>query len=267
MTAAERTAARNASDPSGYKKARANREATKPTTVGVKKFIPRANKSVRRARSVDQLGKSSSARLAEKIDAKKQAKATSRANRNKRPSLIVRNKAVTKRVGEQQQADKARQTAETRLLNDKTPVKQYGPGGKEHGRVIGTTTKGELRQLKIKTDRAAKNPELEPFIKDVKSKRTIDERTPRAKELTDKEVEILRTTGKRDYRAGEVNPLAQKTVQQESDRRVGVFLRDPKVKAQDAVREKAAVKKVMEDKSTARSIKRAPRKTFRGRAK
>ena len=261
MTAAERTAARNASDPSGYKKARANREAAKPNTPGRK--APRASKLVRRARTVDQLGKSSASKIEKKVAAKQEAKLEARKNRANRPALIAKNKAAVKQSGERRLAEKTRQTAETRLLNDRTPVKQYD----DKGRVIGTTTKGELRQLKIKVERAGKNPRLEPFIRGVKPQRTIDERSPRPQGLTDKEVEILRTTGKRDYRAGEVNPLAQKTVQQESDRRVRVFLRDPKVKAQDAVREKAAVKKVMEDKSTARSIKRAPRKTFRGRAK
>ena len=265
MTATEKTAAKNASDPGGYKAARANREAAQPTTPGRK--APRASKLVRRARSVDQLGKSSSARLAEKIDAKEQAKATARANRGKRPSLIARNKAVTKRVGEQQQADKARQTAETRLLNDKTPVKQYD----DKGRVIGSTTKGELRQLKIKTDRAARNPELEPFVKGVKSQDTIDSRSPRRpSEPTDKEVEILRKVGKRDYSRGEVNPLAQKTVQNEADSIVNKTLRDPRVKAQDAVKEKAAIEKTKSDKALGRRAKKIiikNKKTFRGKAK
>ena len=259
MTAAEKTAAREASDPSGYKAARANREATKPTTPG--RRAPRANKLVRRARTVDQLGKSSASKIEKKIAAKQEAKLEVRKNRANRPALIAKNKAAVKRAGEQKQADKARQTAETKLLNDKTPVKQYADGTE---RVIGSTTKGELRQLKIKTDRAARDTRNSLRGK---PQRTIDERTPRAKELTDKEVEILRTVGKRDYRAGEVNPLAQKTVQRESDDMVSKALNDPRIKAQDAAREKAAIEKVMKDKATSRSIKQAPKKTFRGKAK
>jgi hypothetical protein len=258
MTAAEKTAAKNSSDPSGYKAARANREAAKPNTPGRK--APRASKLVRRARTVDQLGKSSASKIEKKIVAKKEAKLEARKNRANRPALIAKNKAAVKQSGERRLAEKARQTAETRLLNDRTPVKQYD----DKGRVIGSTTKGELRQLKIKTDRAAKDTRNSLRGK---SQRTIDERTPRAKELTDKEVEILRTVGKRDYRAGEVNPLAQKTVQRESDDMVSKALNDPRIKAQDAAREKAAIEKVMKDKTISRSIKQAPKKTFRGKAK
>ena len=258
MTAAEKTAARNSSDPSGYKKAQANREAAKPTTPG--RRAPRANKLVRRARTVDQLGKSSASKIEKKIAAKQKAKLEARKNRANRPALIAKNKAAVKRAGEQKQADKARQTAETKLLNDRTPVKQYD----DKGRVIGNTTKGELRQLKIKVDRAARDTRNSLRGK---PQRTIDERTSRAKELTDKEVEILRTVGKRDYRAGEVNPLAQKTVQRESDDMVSKALNDPRIKAQDAAREKAAIEKIMKDKAVSRSIKQAPKKTFRGKAK
>lgn len=257
MTAAEKTAAKDAVEARKQAPAK-NREAAKPNTPGRK--APRANKLVRRARTVDQLGKSSAFKIEKKVVAKQEAKLEARKNRANRPALIAKNKAAVKRVGEQKQADKARQSAETKLLNDKTPVKQYD----DKGRVIGSTTKGELRQLKIKVDRAARDTRNSLRGK---PQRTIDERTPRAKELTNKEVEILRTVGKRDYSKGEVNPLAQRTVQQEADRRVDVFFRDPKVKAQDAARDKAAIEKTKSDKATSRSIQQAPKKTFRGKAK
>jgi len=257
MTAAEKTAAKDAVEARKQAPAK-NREAAKPNTPGRK--APRASKLVRRARTVDQLGKSSASKIEKKITAKQEKKLEARKNRANRPALIAKNKAAVKRVGEQKRADKARQSAETKLLNDKTPVKQYD----DKGRVIGSTTKGELRQLKIKVDRAAKDTRNSLRGK---PQGTIDERTPRAKELTDKEVEILRTVGKRDYNKGEVNPLARRTVQQEADRRVGVFFRDPKVKAQDAARTKAAIEKTKSDKATSRSIQQAPKKTFRGKAK
>jgi hypothetical protein len=260
MTAAEKTAAKAASK--ARKEAPASRrEATKPNTVGVKKYTPRATKTVRRARSVNELGKSTASRTEKKIAAKKERKLEARKNRANRPSVIARNKSVVRRAGEQKQAEKKRQLNETRLLNDKTPVKQYGPGGKEQGRVIGITTKGELRQLKIKVDRAARDPENSLRGK---PQRTIDERSPRPQGLTDKEIEILRKVGKRDYSRGEVNPLAQRIVQSEADKRVGVFFKDPRVTAQDKARETAAIRKTMKDAKTSRGIKNM-RKNYRGK--
>jgi hypothetical protein len=259
MTAAEKTAAKAASK--ARKEAPASRrEATKPNTVGVKKYTPRASKTVRRARSVNELGKSTASRTEKKIAAKKERKLEARKNRANRPSVIARNKAVVKKVGEQKQAEKRRQLNETRLLNDKTPVTQYD----KNGRVIGTTTKGELLQLKIKVDRAQTNPRLEPFVRGVRPQRTIDDRSPRPQGLTDKEIEILRKVGKRDYSRGEVNPLAQRIVQSEADKRVGVFFKDPRVTAQDKARETAAIRKTMKDAKTSRSIKNM-RKNYRGK--
>jgi hypothetical protein len=135
---------------------------------------------------------------------------------------------------------------------DKTKVVQTD----SMGRVIGSTTKGELSQLKVKTENASENLRLESFIKGVRKQRTIDERTPRSKELTPREEKMARIVGKRDYndplatRQGRTaNILANKVNQREADRRVNVGLRDPKVKASDIARTKAAIKKYMEEKS------------------
>jgi hypothetical protein len=259
MTAAEKTASKAAAKARKQEPA-ARREAARPTTRGVKKYTPRASKTVRRARTVDQLGKSTASRVEKKVAAKKEKKVAARISRANRPSVVARNKAVVKRVGEKKQAEKKRQLNETRLLNDKTPVKQYD----SMGRLIGSTTKGELRQLKFKVDRAQTNPRLEPFVRGVKPQRTIDDRSPRPQGLTDKEIEILRTVGRRDYSRGEVNPLAQRIVQSEADRRVGVFFKDPRVNAQDKARETAAIRKTMKDAKTSRSIKNM-RKNYRGK--
>lgn len=259
MTAAEKTASKAAAKARKQEPA-TRREAAKPNTRGVKKYTPRASKTVRRARTVDQLGKSTASRVEKKVAAKKEKKVAARISRANRPSVVARNKAVVKRVGEKKQAEKKRQLNETRLLNDKTPVTQYD----KNGRVIGTTTKGELRQLQIKVERAQTNPRLEPFVRGVRPQRTIDDRSPRPQELSDKEIEMLRTVGRRDYSRGEVNPLAQRIVQSEADKRVGVFFKDPRVKAQDKARETAAIRKTMKDAKTSRSIKNM-RKNYRGK--
>lgn len=258
MTAAEKTASKEASKARKEAPAARREAAVRPATS--RRRAPRANKTVRRARSVNELGKSTASRTEKKIAAKKERKFEARKNRANRPSVIARNKAVIKRVGEQKQAEKKRQLNETRLLNDKTPVKQYD----SMGRLIGSTTKGELRQLKIKVDRAQTNPRLEPFVRGVRPQRTIDDRSPRPQGLTNKEIEILRKVGKRDYSRGEVNPLAQRIVQSEADKRVGVFFKDPRVKAQDKARETAAIRKTMKDAKTSRSIKNM-RKNYRGK--
>ena len=254
MTAAEKTEAKAAAKARKQEPA-ARREAARPTTRGVKKYTPRATKTVSRARTLDQLGDAS--RMQKKIAAKQEKKIVARINRAKRPSVVARNKAVVKRVGEQKQAEKKRQLNETRLLNDKTPVKQYD----SMGRLIGSTTKGELRQLKIKVDRAAKDTRNSLRGK---PQGTIDERSPRPQGLTDKEIEILRKVGKRDYSRGEVNPLAQRIVQSEADKRVGVFFKDPRVTAQDKAREAAAIRKTMKDAKTSKGIKNM-RKNYRGK--
>jgi hypothetical protein len=147
---------------------------------------------------------------------------------------------------------------------DKTKVIQTD----SMGRVIGSTTKGELRQLKVKTENAAKNLRLEPFIRGVRKQRTIDERTPRPRELTPREEKMARIVGKRDYndplaaRQGRTaNILANKVNQSEADRRVNVTLRDPRLRAQDVARTKAAIKKYMEEKSpTSKKGNRVKRK-------
>jgi hypothetical protein len=219
------------------------------------------SKVPRRARDVNNLGVGTDARLAKKTTAREQAKATARANRGNRPALIAKTKAAVRRTAEKQKAAERRQKAETRIFNDKTPVKQYDSSG----RVIGSTTKGELRQLKVKTQRAAADPRNS--LRGEKQG-TIDSRSPRRpSEPTDKEVEILRKVGKRDYSRGEVNPLAQKTVQQEADSLVGQALRDPRIRVEDTAREKAAAARAKADTRISRAIKQAPKKTFRGKAK
>jgi len=252
MTAAEKTAAKNASDPQGYKAATARREAAKPTTAGVKKYTPSNNKLVRRARSVDQLGKSSDARLAEKTTAKEQAKATARANRAKRPALTAR-------------ATKQSKDAQTSVaLKGPGKLKSGTLGGKlRESTANATVPKKEIesRSLKVATRNASKAENVERG----RTQPTIESRMTRPKEPTDREIEILRTVGKRDYSRGEVNPLAQKTVQNEADSIVNKTLKDPRVKAQDAARERAAVEKFKSDKTIERSVKGAPKKTFRGK--
>lgn len=260
MTAEERRLAKEKSDPLGFKAAKARRESMQPTTKGVK--APRASKTVRRARTVNQLGKSTASRIEKKTAAKKELKLASRITRGSRQATIAKNKAAVKRAGEQRQAERNRRLNETRLLNDKTPVVQYDSAG----RVIGRTTKGELRQLKIKTERAARDPRN--TLRGGRPQTTIDDRFSRPKGLSDKEIEILRKVGKRDYSRGEVNPLAQKIVQGEADRRVSVFLRDPRVLAQDKAREAAAIRKTMSDKALAQRAKKVMnKKTFRGKPK
>lgn len=254
MTAQERELAKQKSK-SKFSEPAARREAMRPTTKGVK--APRPSKTVRRARTVDQLGKSSSSKIQKKIDIKEQKKIASRISRANRPALLRKNEAAVKKVMAQKAADKKRQLAETKLLNDKTPVKQYD----SMGRLIGSTTKGELRQLKIKVDRAAKDTRNSLRGK---PQRTIDERSPRPKGLSDKEIEILRKVGKRDYSRGEVNPLAQKIVQGEADKQVTAFYKDPRVLAQDKAREAAAIKKAMQDSKTSKGIK-SIRKNYRGK--
>jgi hypothetical protein len=54
----------------------------------------------------------------------------------------------------------------------------------------------------------------------------IEEREPRPKPLTNKEINSLRKVGKRDYHSFGVNPLAFKTQQQEADRRVNKALQE-----------------------------------------
>jgi hypothetical protein len=76
------------------------------------------------------------------------------------------------------------------------------------------------------------------------NKATIESREkPRPKPLTPREIAILRKTGKRDYSRGEVNTLAQGTVQREADRIVKRALKDKnmrnKVKAEIEAEERA----------------------------
>lgn len=54
----------------------------------------------------------------------------------------------------------------------------------------------------------------------------IEEREPRPRPLTNKEINSLRQVGKRDYHSFGVNPLAFKTQQQEADRRVNKALQE-----------------------------------------
>ena len=135
--------------------------------------------------------------------------------------------------------------------------------------IIGSTTKGELLQLKVKAQRAAADPRN--TLRDGRPQRTIDQREPRPREqMTDRDIEIARIVGKRDYSRGEVNPLAQRTLQQEADDIVAKYFRDPRVRAQDKAIEKAAVDDAMGRTAMARRANRVRNKnakTFRGKAK
>lgn len=66
-------------------------------------------------------------------------------------------------------------------------------------------------------------------------------------------------------RVGEVR--AKDPEQREADRRVAEGLRDPRVRAQDAAKEKATTELAKSDKRIERSIKQGPKKTFRGKVK
>jgi hypothetical protein len=72
---------------------------------------------------------------------------------------------------------------------------------------------------------------------------TIESRMSRPSQLTPREIAILRKVGKRDYSRGEVNTLAQSTVQREADRIVKRALKDKnmrnRVKAEIEAEERA----------------------------
>lgn len=71
-------------------------------------------------------------------------------------------------------------------------------------------------------------PSREKSLPSMESRRATTDK--RITELTPREVAILRKVGKRDYSRGEVNTLAQSTVQREADRRVEQGLRDKGVR-------------------------------------
>jgi hypothetical protein len=72
---------------------------------------------------------------------------------------------------------------------------------------------------------------------------TIESRNPSPAQLTPREIAILRKVGKREYSRGEVNTLAQSTVQREADRIVKRALKDKnmrnRVKAEIEAEERA----------------------------
>ena len=231
MTAAEKTAAKNASDPQGYKAATARREAAKPTTTSKRAPEPKPNPG-----GNFRLRKSFVARM---------TKQSQRAQANaglKGPGKL---KSVT--LG-----GKLREST----ANAPVPKKEI-----------------ESRSLKVATRNASKAENVERG----RTQPTIESRMTRPKEPTDREVEILRTVGKRDYndplaikQGRTANILANKKNQEQADDIVNKTLKDPRVKAQDAARERAAVKKTMSDKALSRRAKKIiikNKKTFRGKAK
>jgi len=166
-------------------------------------------------------------------------------------------------------SNKARLERSVRDYVEKYPGK--GPG-KLKSRTIG----GQLREstanapvpkaIQERVSRSKALKDAENRYRDERGLRqpTIDSRSSRPRELTEREIEILRKVGKRDYSRGEVNTLAQSTVQREADDLVAKVLRDPRVRAQDAARVKAAIEKAKQDKSISRTIK-GKQKNFRGK--
>lgn len=75
-------------------------------------------------------------------------------------------------------------------------------------------------------------------------------REPRPAGLTDKEIEILRQVGKRDYSVGEINPLARKIVDQEADRRINEVFKKmgKKLDIEDEARFRAALEQLKKEK-------------------
>lgn len=237
MTAVKKTAAKNASDPQGYKKAKEGFEAAK---TPIKRY---AAKKPQRLTRIEQ-------KRIDRINAR-----------------IEKDRPTFKRV-RQSQKEKAAQ----REVDYKDPTKVIQEDSS--GRVIGSTTKGALRQLKVDVEGAAKD--TRNTLRG-KPQRTIDERTSRPKELTPREIKILRTVGKRDYndplaiRQGRTaNILADKINQGEADRRVAEGLKDPVVRARIKAEEKAALNKFRSDNALANRAKKIIKKnakTFRGKAK
>lgn len=73
-------------------------------------------------------------------------------------------------------------------------------------------------------------PSREKSLPSMESRKATTDK--RITELTPREVAILRKVGKRDYSRGQVNTLADRTVQREADRRVEQGLRNKKVRNQ-----------------------------------
>lgn len=218
----------------------------------------------RRARTTD-LGKTTASKVQKKILAKKQVKANARANASqiKKTVLANENKKVVKRALEHN-AERRRQAALAKAreknYDDQTLVEITDASGK----VTGTMKKGELLKVKDKMKNAAENTENAL----IKPQRTIDEREPRRRSLSAREVQILRTVGKRDYSKGEVNTLADEKNYEQIQDELKKYFRSPKVRAEDAANEKAAIQKVMADKALAKRAKKIMvknQKTFRGK--
>ena len=181
----------------------------------------------------------------------------------KKTVLANENKKVVKRALEHN-AERRRQAALAKAreknYDDQTLVEITDASGK----VTGTMKKGELLKVKDKMKNAAENTENAL----IKPQRTIDEREPRRRSLSAREVQILRTVGKRDYSKGEVNTLADEKNYEQIQDELKKYFRSPKVRAEDAANEKAAIQKVMADKALAKRAKKIMvknQKTFRGK--
>jgi hypothetical protein len=242
--------------------ARPGKTSTKD--LRVKRTDPKPLKAAAKERKNAPAQNREAAKTPEKKYAAKKPQRLTRIEQKRIDRLVAKSAKSNPKYKSSRNSKKSTTPKPEAKYTDKTKVVQTD----SMGRVIGSTTKGELNQLKVKTENAAQNPRLEPFIRGVRKQRTIDERTPRPKELTPREEKMARIVGKRDYndplaaRQGRTaNILANKVNQREADRRVNVTLRDPRLRAQDVAKSKADIKKFLESKSPARKpLKRTKRK-------
>lgn len=236
------------------KKKQLQSAAKKITSKDVKEVYREAKKNPGGARKVPTLSKPRTARtgpLAQKTSSGGYKVTTLGGRKGKKPDTRVTSKRIlseekptrSRKVGPIESGILSPAGLRRPLGSAKKPEKTYTPAqarallkrearaNREIAKREATSQRRSVRRGDTAGVRSARESVKAHKEDNRFSRPTIDSRTkPRPAELTPREVAILRKVGKRDYSRGEVNTLAQRTVQGEADRRVEQGLRNKKAR-------------------------------------
>jgi len=141
-------------------------------------------------------------------------------------SGVLSPRGLNRPLGSARKPEKTYTPAQARAL-----LKREARANREVAKREATSQRRSVRKGDTKGVRSARESVKAHKEDNRFSRPTIDSRTkPRPAELTPRERLILRKVGKRDYSSGEVNTLAQSTVQRQADDLVSKGLANKKVR-------------------------------------
>lgn len=170
-------------------------------------------------------------------------------------SGVLSPRGLSRPLGSARKPEKTYTPQQARAL-----LKREARANREIAKREATSQRRSVRKGDVKGVRSARESVKAHKEDNRFSRPTIESREkPRPAELTPREVAILRKVGKRDYSRGQVNTLAQSTVQREADRRVEQGLRNKQARNDVQAQVRAIENRIAEAQRQGRNAERVRR--------